>query len=248
MKTRNNVVKMGVVASAAALALGGAVGPANAGIITSFAADGASKATIVGSPSPNLFAEGSDQTPGGQIVFTTNYSTPGQSPVGIFNFAVSDSDTNTYGSTTEYTFTITTQNNTGTPWQSFNFSITPTLSGLNFDTNDSTTPPRRQNPSSPQFGGPADIWQPTYINWTTPPGTIPSGPAGGNQGASGNVGQFTFAIDVPNGITGFQITAVPNPEPGTWAMMAVGLIGLAAAAWRKKRQDGPLVVETPNLV
>ena len=142
-------------------------------------------------------------------------------------------DVTNSGGVTEYEFKEGVFNNTGLNWSSYHIELgygtgvgfVKSLSGdgLDFD--------------SPDFNSP--------FNFNPSPGFFPSvSVTEDDVYASGGVmpyltfaGYFRFAVDVPDGITQFTVRQSPVavPEPSSWALASLGLVGLALYRRRRKR-------------
>ena len=137
------------------------------------------------------------------------------------------------GGVTEYSFDEGVFNGTGLNWTGYHIELgfgigtlfTKSLSGdgLDFD--------------APDFDSP--------LSFNPFPGFFPSVTAseddilagGGNMPAFSFAGNFRFSVDVPDGITSFTIRQSPVnvPEPSTWALASMGLLGLAVYRGRRRR-------------
>jgi len=142
-------------------------------------------------------------------------------------------DVTNSGGVTEYSFREGVFNNTGLNWGAYHIELgfghdgtfVKSLSGdgLDFDAPDY---------NSPLFFNPF-------------PGFFPSALATEDDiYASGGVmpylsfaGDFRFNVDVPDGITSFTIRQSPVevPEPSTWVLASLGLLGLAMYRRRRGR-------------
>lgn len=140
-------------------------------------------------------------------------------------------DVTNSGGVTEYAFREGVFNNTTLNWSSYHIELgfgngigfVKSLAGdgLDFD--------------APDYNSP--------LNFNPAPGFFPSATATEDDIiASGGVmpylsfaGYFRFTVDVPDGITSFTIRQSPVavPEPSTWVLASLGLLGLAIYRRRK---------------
>ena len=72
---------------------------------------------------------------------------------------------------------------------------------------------------------PTSVWQEYSLTFTA---------------VAGDVGQpfqpaFLGAANVYFGIDSVRLDAIPTPEPSTLVLLGIGLLGLLAYAWRKRR-------------
>jgi hypothetical protein len=130
------------------------------------------------------------------------------------------------GGVTEYSFDEGVYNGTGLNWTGYHIELgfgigtgfVKSLAGdgLDFD--------------APDFDSP--------LSFNPSPGFFPLVSAseddilagGGNMPAFSFAGNFRFSVDVPDGITSFTIRQSPVnivPEPSTWVLAAMSLVGLA---------------------
>lgn len=201
--------------------------PAQAGVINTIAAAGGSgtftSAPVISTIAPdqndgNFFATEN----GGTVTMTQN-----RTGLGAFDSTVTAADTDQSafpasvipGSTTEYQFTVNSTNTSGQAFYTYTFQIVGAPPGTTFDIPNGTPTPTGTG----------------YTVSSHTPGTIVYS---GLQNP-GTPTTFTFSVDVPNGFgpSGTfilrQIAAVP--EPSTYAMFTIGLIGILLFARRKKR-------------
>ena len=126
-------------------------------------------------------------------------------------------------------------NGTGIPWSSYHVELgygfgvgfvksTPG-DGLDFDSPDFN--------SLISFAPGPGFYFPTVV--ATEDDILASGGIFPNGGFAG---YFRFSIDVPDGITQFTLRQSPIgvPEPGTFVLGALGLIGMGVVAWGKRKR------------
>ena len=165
--------------------------------------------------------------PSPNTIFITQKDYVGIGPVDLV-FDVTAS-----GGVTEYLFIEGVFNNTGLNWSSYHIEL-GTGNGLGFA---KSLPGDGLDFDSPDFNSP--------FNFNPAPGFFPSvSVTEDDVFASGGVmpnlsfaGYFRFSVDVPDGITSFTVRQSPVavPEPSTWILGSLGLLGLAA--FRRRRRS-----------
>lgn len=184
-------------------------------------------ASVAGTGAPPPVAPNNDDVAGDSpnVIVVTQKDYFGIGPVDLV-FDVVDT-----GGVTEYFFTEGVQNNTGLDWSGYHLELgfgvgsefvkSTAGDGLDFD--------------SPDFNSTIDFYPggfffPTY---TALEDDLIAG--GGIMPDFAFAGNFLFHVDVPDGITSFTLrqSPIPVPEPGTFTLTALGLLGLTA--YRKRR-------------
>jgi hypothetical protein len=201
---------------------------ARAGEVTTFAWHSGVASLAATSISP-LSAPNNDDVAGNSpnTIFVTQKNYIAIGPVDI-TFDVINS-----GGVSEYSVAEGVYNGTGIPWGSYHIEL-----GYGFGTGfHKSTPGDGLDFDSPDFNslisfapGPG-FYFPTYV--ATADDILASG---GVMPPTGFAGNFRFSIDVPDGITQFTLRQSPIgvPEPGTFLLAVMGLIGVGLVARRKR--------------
>jgi hypothetical protein len=226
---RVNSLWCSLASASLALVLLGA-GPAIAGQITGvtwFSGVASVAGTVVNPPSAPNNDDVVGPSPNTIFVLQKDYIAIG--PVDL-EFTVIDS-----GGTTEYAVVEGVQNNTGLDWSGYHVELgfgvgagfvkSTSGDGLDFD--------------APFFNSTIDFNPAPGFFPTVTPGEDDLIAGGGIMPDFAFAGNFVFHIDVPDGITSFTLrqSPLPVPEPGTFLLTLLGLLGLS---WRRRGRRSQL--------
>jgi hypothetical protein len=132
------------------------------------------------------------------------------------------------GGVSEYSVAEGVYNGTGIPWTGYHLEL-----GYGFGTGFvKSTPGDGLDFDSPDFNSPLSFNPAPGFYFPTAVATADDILAGGGiMPPTGFAGDFHFSIDVPDGITQFTLRQSPIgvPEPGTFLLCALGLIGVGVA-------------------